>query len=481
MEVIQLDVDKSKRYGIMKGSYVEQIREAFSVTNDAAKFARYRNRFTPSRKYIITPAGRFDVGMFLEIKKYTVNNNIPVKFKMSEDFKNLIFPSYSNKKVSQLKLKLRDYQHDIVSMCLRVGRGVTVLATAGGKTLTMAALLESVYTTNKNLKCLLLVPNLSLVSQTSSDFKEYGVSYTHSKWTGNHPLNLGTNIVIANTSILQSSKSDVDWIEHIDMLIVDEVHGLRKNNKINKILKSIRTPNRFGFTGTLPEEHIDQWNIIGKIGPILYEKGSYQLRTEDYIANALVQVLRLKYTTEPEPGKKSDPLDRYQKEMEYIIESEFRNKTISKLSKNVDNNCLILLDYIRHGETLYRCLKQSCPDKQIFFIRGDVDVEQRETIRSLMETSNDVICIAISKIFSTGINIKNLHYIMFAGSGKAKIKTLQSIGRGLRKHQSKDKLIIFDIADLLYYGRQHMEKRISLYETEKLKYGIQTIEEAISS
>ena len=75
METIHLDVDKSKRYGMMKGSYVEQIREAFSVTNDAAKFARYRNRFTPSRKYIITPAGRFDVGMYLEIKKYITKNN----------------------------------------------------------------------------------------------------------------------------------------------------------------------------------------------------------------------------------------------------------------------------------------------------------------------------------------------------------------------------------------------------------------------
>ena len=333
METLHLDVDKSNRYGMMKGSYVEQIREAFSVTNDAAKFARYRNRFTPSRKYIITPAGRFDIGMYLEIKKYITNNNLPVKVNMSEAFKKLIFPSYTNKKVSQLKLTLRDYQHDIVSLCLRVGRGVTVLATAGGKTLTMASLLESVYTSNKNFKCLLLVPNLSLVSQTASDFTEYGVSFTHSKWTGNHSLNLGTNVVIANTSILQSSKSDTSWIEHIDMLLVDEVHGLRKNNKINKILKTIRTPNRFGFTGTLPEEHIDQWNIIGKIGPILYEKGSYQLRTEDYIANALVQVLRIKYIQEPESGKRGDPLDRYQKEMDFIIESEFRNKTISKLSE----------------------------------------------------------------------------------------------------------------------------------------------------
>jgi superfamily II DNA or RNA helicase len=477
MENIKFDVDKQKKHGIIKGSYVDQIREAFSVSNDAAKFARYRNRFTPSRKYIITPAGKFDPGMFLEIKKYITNNQLPVRITMSEAFKELVFPSYSDKSVADLKLELRDYQKEIVSVCLRVGRGVTVLATAGGKTLTMASLLESVYRSNKMFKCLLLVPNLSLVSQTHTDFIEYGVSFSHSKWTGNDNLNIGTNVIVANTSILQSSKSDTSWIEHIDILVVDEVHGLRKNNKINKVLKTIRTPNRFGFTGTMPEEHIDQWNIIGKIGPVLYEKNSYQLRKDDYIAHAVVQILRLKYKQEPPRGKKSDPLDRYQKEMDFLIESDFRNNIIAKLSNNTDNNCLILLDYIRHGEAIYDTLKDKCKDKQIFFIRGDVEVEQRETIRALMEESNNVICIAISKIFSTGINIKNLHYIMFAGSGKAKIKTLQSIGRGLRKHHTKSELVIFDIADLLYYGRQHMDKRVSFYEKERLKSGTMTIEE----
>ena len=96
MDVIHVDVDKSKKYGMMKGSYVDQIREVFSVANESAKFARYRNRFTPSRKYIITPAGRFDVGMYLEIKKYISSNNIPVKLHPTEDFKKLIFPSLSN-------------------------------------------------------------------------------------------------------------------------------------------------------------------------------------------------------------------------------------------------------------------------------------------------------------------------------------------------------------------------------------------------
>ena len=81
------------------------------------------------------------------------------------------------------------------------------------------------------------------------------------------------------------------------------------------------------------------------------------------------------------------------------------------------------------------------------------------------------------KIFSTGISINNLHYIVFAGGGKAKIKILQSIGRGLRKHVDKKKVVIVDIADQLYYGKKHMNKRMSIYKEEHLNYGTKTIKE----
>jgi len=109
-------------------------------------------------------------------------------------------------------------------------------------------------------------------------------------------------------------------------------------------------------------------------------------------------------------------------------------------------------------------------DKKIFYITGEMGVEKREEIRKIMEMENNVICVAISKIFSTGINIKNLHYIIFAGGGKSKIKVLQSIGRGLRLHESKNTLYIVDIADQLYYGMQHQMKRQEFYEQENIPH-----------
>ena len=136
-----------------------------------------------------------------------------------------------------------------------------------------------------------------------------------------------------------------------------------------------------------------------------------------------------------------------------------------------------MVDYIKHGEDLYALFKKTCKHKKVYFIRGDVDVVEREKVRRLMEKRDDIIIIAISKIFSTGIDIKNLHYIIFASGGKAKIKILQSIGRGLRLHKNKEQLIIFDIADNLHYGIKHVEKREQFYKSESIEYGTRTLKE----
>jgi len=479
---IKFEYDPRRRQGIVSGDRFDELREAFSVHNDAARFARYGgSRYIPTTKYVITPAGRFQPGLFFEIKKYILSNiGKDTNIFVSDELKKIIYPGYNITKMKQhLSLSLRDYQNDIVRACLSIGRGVCVLATAGGKTVTMASLIEHVYRKNKQFKCVVLVPDRGLVNQTFGDFTEYKCSFSYSKWTGDDNLNISTNIIIANMGILQSSKSDLDWLQDIDMLVVDEVHKLRKSNKINKIIKSIRTPNKFGFTGTLPPEAIDQWNIFGHIGPILYEKNSFQLRNENYIANVLVQFIRIEYTTQPgiHESDRYNPSAKYRRELKFIANNTFRNDVINKLCGRFDNNCLVMVDYIEHGEKLYSILKKNNPDKQVYFIRGDVDVKDRDKVKSVMENKKNVVCIAISKIFSTGINIKNLHYILFASGGKAKVKLIQSIGRGLRWHKDKKDVIIIDIADKLFYGNKHYVKRKAIYRDENIRYGIRSTKE----
>lgn len=488
--MIQIKFDNKKKQGILSGELLNEIREHFSVKNESANFMRRYGRFIPQRTYAITPTGRFEPCMFFEIKKFLATNQYSQQLEVDSDFLNEVIPANSrwlnqasfNFNEYSLALSLRDYQKEIVDKALKVGRGTIVLATAGGKTLTAASLLSKIYELNNKIKCLYIVPDLSLVEQTYKDFLSYNVLFKCVKWTGSNLIDdtiiKNTNIIIANLGILQSKNSDLSWVEDIDALVVDEVHKVRKGNEVNKILKKIKTPVRFGFTGTMPENLLDQWNIIGKIGPIIYEKSSYQLRLENFVSNAMTVVCQLNYKEKPKyPEYNFDATDKYRTEIEFLIRNKFRNSFISKLVSKINKNVLILLDYIEHGTLLEAELKTSLQNKKIYFIRGEVEIEEREKIRNLMEESNDIVVVAISKIFSTGINIKNLHYIVFAGGGKAKIKILQSIGRGLRLHKDKDKLIIIDIADNLLYGEQHFLKRKALYEKENIPFQIKEIKE----
>ena len=129
-----------------------------------------------------------------------------------------------------------------------------------------------------------------------------------------------------------------------------------------------------------------------------------------------------------------------------------------------------MVNHIAHGEALYLYVSTHLPDRKVYFIRGEVDVEERSRVIKEMESLDNVICIAISAIFSTGVNIKNLHMIVFASGGKSFIRIIQSIGRGLRLNPNKDRLSIIDLADKLKYSTEHAIRRQEIYTQEKIQY-----------
>jgi len=474
--MIEVDYHVKKKKGILTGDHFDRIREHFSVENPAAKFMRY-NRFMPKRLYSITPTGLFDIGLITEIKKFLFKSGITSEMHLTKAATDALSPNivYQFKNNFYEKYPLRDYQEETVKLCLSQGRGVAVLGTGAGKTLTMATLVQSCW--HPGFKCLIVVPDLGLVNQTYSDFKEYGVSFSMTKWTGSIELDPNADIIIANTGIIQSRFEDSDWIQYVDMVVVDEVHKAGKDTKLTKILQKIETNCKFGFTGTLPESKIDSWNIIGKIGPVLITKNSHELRLENYLTNVEVKVFELNYKTKPEKVlDKQFATEEYAVENEFIKSNVYRNNTIKTISGNFKNNILIMVNHIDHGEILEATLS-ALPNKKVYFIRGEVEVEDRDKIKHIMETEDNVVCVAISSIFSTGVNIKNIHLIIFAAGGKSFIRIVQSIGRGLRKHDNKEKLIIIDLADQLKYGEQHSLKRQSIYKGENIPFSIHKLTE----
>ena len=460
--LVTFDYDIKKRKGILQSTIFPEVREYFSVKIPKFGSARY-NRYIPDRKYVMTATGRFDVGLYWEIYKYINRSYINVEFTFTDDFRKVILLKYN---VSLINRGLRDYQEDIVQKCLNCGMGTVVLATAGGKSFSMAALVESI----NPVKCILIVPDPGLVEQMYNDFIKYGISPERiSRWTGVHELNNESNIIIANRSILQSKNSDTEWIKYVDLVLVDEVQTLKKDNGITDIVGNILTPHKYGFTGTLPENDIDRWTIMGITGPVIYQRKAHELREEKYVSEAKALILKIYYNSFiPEINTK--PNEAYRKEVEWLIRSEFRNNTIGKLCGNFDKNALLLVDRLEHGEVLKSHISTLYPDRQVYFINGEMEVEDREHIKRIMETDNNVICIAMAKIFAVGISINNLHYIIFCSGGKSRVRVIQSIGRGLRLHASKSMLTIVDIADQLKYGILHSDKRKLLYNEEKIPF-----------
>lgn len=444
----------------------DRIREHFSVENDGARFARRYNRYAARRKYAISNLGACELGLYWEIRQYLIKNQIQTGIDVTDNLKEVLNSGINNTVYTNFNFKLREYQEEVIGKALRLGMGTCVLGTGAGKTFTTAALIENFFreaADKDTFKCLMIVPDLGLVQQTYDEFINCGTTYKITKWTGKTKPDLTANVIIANIGIIQSRFEESDWIKYVDLLIVDECHKIGSGRKISKIVQKIKTLNKFGFTGTLPENQLDKWSIIGKLGPVIYEKTSAELRLEDYLANVAVKVLNLTYK-QPLVCKTQN---RYKEELDFIYESHDRNNFITKLCGKLSNNTLILVNHIKHGESLMNHLV-SLGKQQVYFIRGEVDVEEREKIKKIMENNSNVVCVAISAIFSTGVNIKNLHNIIFAAGGKSFIRTVQSIGRGLRKHKTKSKLIIIDMCDNLPYGRRHCEKRKEIYKKEKI-------------
>lgn len=482
MVEVKIDFDDIKKKGQILSEFLPNIREYFSVEDRQQAFKRrYAVGYRPqTRKYVITPQGRFEPRFLCEIQRYVESlrlSGTAVNVQITQKFYEKTFIPTLKEEIFTLNRELRDYQEEAVKECLKKKSGVVVLPTSAGKTLVIATLCKSIQEQAQNKKALILVPDIQLVQQTYGDFLEYGISEDDiTKWSGGNPPDFSKNIIIANSQILLSKKQDLDILSSVGLLIIDEVHKCKQGNSIVKVLKKITAKYRFGFTGTLPVDQIDKWGLCGELGDIVYTKKSIELREQKYITQVNVGVINLIHSTQPNFTQASitNPTAEYEEEIQFLQENGFRNDVIYKLVSKMEKNSLIMVDRINHGEVLLEKIKD-VPNKQVFFVQGSVEIEEREKIRNIMEHNNNVICIAISKIFSTGINIRNLHYVVFASIGKAKNKIIQSIGRSLRLHESKKSAYILDIADNLKYSAAHMNERISLYQSESIKFTIKDI------
>lgn len=479
MEILEI-THKEKHTAILnpESRYFDLLREQFSYMDDSLKYTRVGKSI---RKYCISKTGEFDVGLVWLIEKYVREKQLEVKLKCSDEVLAEMIKKIDVKITTpgNENFQLRDYQEECVKKCLKLGCGVGMVGTGGGKTYIFATIFETIFRINPDFKAVLVVPSLGLVKQSFDNFKEYGVSFTFSRWTGKHKLNTDSNVIIVNTGIIQrKTEEDCQFLEDVDYLIYDEVHLFANTNEIRKsgseskavqMLKKHHFKHKWGFTGSVPPDKRSKYKIYGYFGPVVYEKPAIELAKEGYLTGADVHMVKLNHVNAYDVYVDvEDNQGKYVAEVEYIIGSSLRNNIIRQIAEELDNNVLILVERLAHGEKLLEMLSSSNSGKQVFFIQGATGVDERKQIINIIENNTNVICIAMSKIFSTGISINNLHYLLFCNLGRNWTKVVQSVGRSLRLHESKKRAVIFDIYDNLIFSEFQGNERKMIYAEQGL-------------
>ena len=226
---------------------------------------------------------------------------------------------------------------------------------------------------------------------------------------------------------------------------------------------------RFGFTGTLNGTKTHKWVLEG-----LFGQCDQVTKTDDLIKRGYLSKFRIKILLCKHPAQH---FETYQDEIEYIVGHRGRNNLIKNLVRDLDGNTLVLFNYIeKHGEPLYDLINSNVKEnRKVFFVHGGTEVEDREEVRQITEQENNAIIVASYGTFSTGINIKRLHNIIFASPSKSRIRNLQSIGRVLRRGEGKSLATLYDIADDIgsqNYTLKHLNERVNIYNEENFKYEV---------
>lgn len=374
---------------------------------------------------------------------------------------------------------VREYQYKSFITAVRRKRMLLLSPTGSGKSLILYLILR--YLQSKDFqKGLLIVPTTSLVEQMYSDFASYGydaANYAHRQYSGKDKH---TDKFLTITTWQSIYKNPSEYFEQFDFVLGDEAHQF-KAKSLTSIMTGLKNAAyRIGCTGTIDGTQTHRLVLEGLFGPVYQSTTTAKLIENKQLADFRIKCLVLKYSDEI--CKLSRGWD-YQAEIDYIVKSNARNEFIKNLALSLEGNSLILFNLVeKHGKQLHKLIKEKAGNRHVFFVYGGTDVEVREQVRAITEKQNDAIIVASYGTFSTGINIRNLHNVVFASPSKSRVRNLQSIGRGLRIGDSKTEAVLYDIADDFRIGKhvnytlQHLQERVKIYDEEKFKYKFYNIE-----
>ncbi len=458
-----------------------ELSDFFTFEVPGARFMpTYKNRIWDGKIRLFNQmSGEIYFGLVPYIEEFAKRNDISIKYKEGVkdegEHRDAVLGGFIRRVSPKSKgknLQIRDYQMAAFSHAVRNNRSLLLSPTASGKSLVIY-LLSRWYESNR---VLILVPTTSLVEQMYSDFLDYGyLEAKMQKIYQGHSREITKEVTISTWQSLY--KMPRKFFEQFGCILGDEVHLFKAKSLTNIMNKMHLTQYRHGFTGTLDGMQTHRLVLEGLFGSVNKVVSTKELMDKKTLAKLNIQCIVLQY---PDKDKKFMKDQSYQDEVDLLVRDTRRNQFIINLTTHLKGNTLLLFQFVeKHGAVLYDMLKDL--DRKVFYVHGGTDTQTRENIREITEKEKSAIIVASYGTFSTGINIRNLHNVVFSSPSKSRIRVLQSIGRGLRQGTDKSTATLFDIADdLSWKSKQnftlrHFMERINIYNEEEFDYTIKNL------
>ena len=462
-------------------NYARELSDFFTFEVPGARFMpTYKNRIWDGKIRLYSVASNeIYVGLLPYIEEFAKRNEIDIEYKEGVLNERKYGTSELDRFVGRVSpkskgttLQIRDYQMAAFVHAVRNDRSLLLSPTASGKSL-IIYLLTRWYESGK---VLILVPTTSLVEQMYSDFVDYGYDEKMMQriYQG-HSREITNQVVISTWQSLY--KMPKKFFDNFGCILGDEVHLFKAKSLTSIMNKLQHCVYRHGFTGTLDGTQTHRLILEGLFGSVNRVTTTKELMENKTLAKLNIKCIVLQY---PEVDCKFMKDQNFQDEVDLIVRDERRNRFIIDLTTHLKGNTLLLFQFVeKHGAVLYDMLKDL--DRKVFYVHGGTDTQTRENIREITEKEKDAIIVASYGTFSTGINIRNLHNVIFSSPSKSRIRVLQSIGRGLRQGTEKSAATLYDIADdFTHKSRQnftlrHFMERINIYNEEEFNYQIKNL------
>jgi len=407
-------------------------------------------RWDGHHRFFSKITGRFNTGLINIVLKYLKEQGYSIKLTGNVPDK------IEYKGLNIEGVTLRDYQIEAVQACCRYGRGIINLATNGGKTEIISAVIKEI-----NKPTLILVHKkvlfINMVDRLKKRLRKK-IGYINAEGV------VIENITVAmtqscvhyiknkkNKPVMKIKPEIKNILKGIDLVIIDE-HQHSKSKMFYKLLTACSATYRYGFTGTadMPEK-VDAVRLRANTGSIICRVSNKFLIENEYSAVPIVRVIDL-----PRIVDLSITFSDYYDNQ--IINNKYRNNLIKEICLQYSKNILILIKNIRHGKLLEQMILGST------FIHGSTsDIE--EQINNYRK-GNIKVLIA-SSVLDEGVDLTNIDVLILGGGGLAKNILLQRIGRGLRVKEGKEnKVYIYDFNDNGKYLKTHARARQRVYKKE---------------